>query len=255
MTQLFRAAVLATALCAASGTAMAQQVSESRTIDARVTKIKLGGVVALQVKQGPTASLTLSGTRKMVDTVTTTQNGDVLTIDMRKVSFSWGGDDDGEVRAVLTVPNLSMLTSTGVGSATLSGFNGNAITLEQDGAGSVTLNGNYKMVKARLGGVGSMTLAGGTSDEVDLSLRGAGKIAVSGKAKVLKAKLAGVGSLDAKGLQADAVDLDLNGLGGATVTAIQSANVSLSGMGSANVYGKPAQRTSSDRGMGSVSWH
>lgn len=255
MTQHFRAAVIATALFGIAGTAMAQQVTEPRSIDARVSKIKLGGVIELQVTQGPTASLTLTGSRKLVDTVTTSQNGDTLTIDMKKTSFSWNDDGDGEVRAILTVPNLSQLTANGVGAATLTGFKGDSITLNQEGAGAVTLNGNYKVVKARLGGVGSMTLSAGASEQVELSLRGAGKVVATGSAKVLKADLRGVGSLDAKNLQAESVDLDLNGLGNAAVYAKQSADVSLNGMGSATVYGKPAQRTESDRGMGSVSWN
>ena len=254
MTRLFQAALIATTLCAASGAAMAQQITEQRAIDARVSRIELGGVVELHVKQGPTASLTLSGDKRILSRVTTTQKGDVLVIDMDKVSFSWGRNDN-TVKVQLTVPNLSELTSTGVGASTLTGFSGKSITLTQEGAGSINMNGNYKFVKVRLGGVGSMKIDSGTSDEVDVSLGGAGKISISGKAKVLRASLGGLGGLDARELHADAVDVDMSGLGGASVYARNSANVNLSGMGSATVYGKPAQRTSNDHGLGSVTWN
>lgn len=254
MTRLFQAALIATTLCAASGAAMAQQITEQRAIDARVSRIDLAGVIELHVKQGPTASLTLSGDKRLVSRVTTTQSGDILKIDMDKVSFSWGRDD-GTVKVQLTVPNLSELTSTGVGSSTLTGFTGKSITLSQEGAGSINMNGNYKFVKVRLGGVGSMKIDSGVSDEVDVSLGGAGKISISGKAKLLRATLGGLGGLDARDLQADAVNVDMSGLGGASVYAKNSANVNLSGMGSATVYGKPAQRTSSDSGLGSVTWN
>lgn len=253
MTRLFQAALIATTLCT-SGAAMAQQTTEQRTIDARVSRIELGGVVELHVKQGPTASLTLSGDKRLLSRVTTTQKGDVLVIDMDKVSFSWGRDD-GTVKVQLTVPNLSELTATGVGASTLTGFTGKSITLTQEGAGSINMNGNYKFVKVRLGGVGSMKIDSGMSEEVDVSLGGAGKISITGKAKMLRASLGGLGGLDARELHADAVDVDMSGLGGASVYAKNSANVNLSGMGSATVYGKPAQRTSNDRGMGSVTWN
>ncbi|MFD2365234.1 head GIN domain-containing protein [Pseudoduganella sp. GCM10020061] len=253
MTRLFQAAVIATALCA-SGAALAQQVSETRPVDGRVSRIELGGVIELIVKQGPTASLTLSGDKRLVSRVTTSQKGDVLVIDMDKSTFSWGRDN-GSVKVHLTVPQLSELTSTGVGASTLTGFSGNRISLVQEGAGSINMNSNYKFVKVRLGGVGSMKIESGASEEVDLSLAGAGKISISGKAKVLRASLGGLGGLDAKELYADSVDVDMSGLGGATVYAKHSANVNLSGMGSATVYGKPAQRTTNDHGMGSVSWN
>lgn len=253
MTRLIQATILAAALCA-TGAATAQQTSVTRPVDAKASRIHLGGVIELVVKQGPVASLTLSGDKRLVSRVTTTQKGDVLSIDMDKVTFSWGRDD-GTVRVLLTLPNLSELTSTGVGTSTLTGFSGNAIILVQEGAGTINMNSNYKFVKVRLGGVGSMTIAAGASEEVDLSLQGAGKISISGTARMLRASLGGLGSLDAKALHADAVDVDLSGLGGASVYAKKSANVNLSGMGSATVYGKPAQRTFSDNGMGKVHWN
>lgn len=252
MTRVFQAAILATALCATSA-AVAQQTTETRPIDARVSRIHLGGVVELHVKQGPTAALTLSGDQRVLSRVTTSQKGELLTIDMDKVTFSWGRKDS-TVKVQLTVPSLSELTATGVGSSTLAGFSGNAITLVQEGAGSINMNGNYKFVKVRLGGVGSMTINAGSSEEVDVSLGGAGKISISGKTRVLRASLGGLGGLDATELYADTVDVDMSGLGGASVYAKNSASVNLSGMGSATVYGKPAQRNVNDNGLGSVSW-
>lgn len=254
MIKIVRIALLASILCMASSAVAAAPISETRSVDARVTKIRLGGAITLQVKQGPVASLVLTGDRALIDTVTARQSGELLSIDRKKMSYSWNSHDAHDLRAVLTVPTLSQLTTTGVGTATLTGFKGDSITLIHTGAGSLNLDGHYKIVKARLGGVGSMSLTAAASDEVDLTLRGAGKISVTGKARLLKANLAGVGSLEAKDLLAEAVDLDMNGLGGAEVYAQRSANVNLNGMGSATVYGRPPQRTSSDRGIGRVHW-
>ncbi|HEY1091014.1 MAG TPA: DUF2807 domain-containing protein, partial [Burkholderiaceae bacterium] len=134
MTRLFHAAVIATALCATSGTAMAQQITEKRAVDSRITRIELGGVVELHVTQGPAASMTLTGDKRLLSRVTTSQKGELLKIDMDKMEFRWGRND-GSVKIHLTVPNLSELASTGVGAATLTGFSGNSITLLQEGAG------------------------------------------------------------------------------------------------------------------------
>lgn len=255
MNKLLASAVAAATLTMSIQPALADEmVREARTIDAKVTKVKLGGVVDLTVRQGTTPSLVISGDRAQVAKLTTTQQGDTLQIDSAKqnnVHFGWSKHD---LKAELVVPNLSEFVSHGVGGSRIVGFNGDSITVALDGAGSVTLDSRYRNVDARLGGVGGLTLNGVDAERMDLSLRGAGRINATGQAKVLRAKLAGVGSLEATKLRADSVELDLTGMGGAEVYAKSAANVSLSGMGSATVYGNPATRSSNSSGMGKVSW-
>lgn len=243
-------------LSAITGNALAQQQSsETRTIDARVTKVKLGGVIDLHLKQGPVASLVISGDARYVPKVTSTQQGDSLQIDIeRERHFHFGKDHKEQLHAELTLPHLSEIESEGVGAADISGFTGDQLKVALDGAGTVVMTGRYRNIDARLGGVGSMTLNTATSDKVDLSLRGAGRIEVNGTTKLLIARLGGVGSLEARELRADKVDVRLTGLGSASVFAKTSAKLMLSGLGSATVYGKPADRTSTATGLGSVSW-
>ena len=232
----------------------ADLIREARTVDARVTRVKLDGVVDLVLRQGAKPSLVISGDRTEVARVTTRQHGETLEIDTEKRSNVTRGRNEPKLRAELTVPNLAEFVSEGVGASTVSGFGGERIVLALDGAGAVTLNGNYRNVDARLGGVGSMTIDAGRAERMDLALRGAGRLAVSGQTKTLRATLAGVGNLDAEKLRADVVNLDMSGLGGATVYASSAANLNLSGMGSATVYGKPAQRSATTEGLGKVSW-
>ena len=255
MHKLIGAAFMAVTLTATAGAAMAQQISETRAVDARVLKVKLGGVINLRVKQGATPSLMISGDQRYVSKVVTTQQGDTLHIDIeRNREIHIGGNNREHLRAELTLPNFNELVSQGVGSAEVTGFSGEQIRLSLDGAGTVTLASRYRNIDASLGGVGSMTLNAADTDRVELSLRGAGRIEVNGQSKLLRARLGGVGSLEAKELRADAVDLNMTGLGSATVYAKTSATLSLNGLGSATVYGKPANRKSSASGLGSVSW-
>lgn len=254
MNTFFGSAVMAAAL-AMSGAAIAgEQFTQHRGIDARATKIDLGGIVNLHVKQGPTPTLAIIGDKRLVEKVSVGQSGNTLHIDTDRRGWTISNDDKRDIRVEVTLPNLTELVSHGVGATDIKGFTGDEIKVNLDGAGAVTVNSTYKSVVARLGGVGSMTLNGGDSEKVDLKLRGAGHIAVNGNSKLLKAELGGVGSLDAKKLQADAVELDMSGLGGATVYAKNSANLKLSGLGSATVYGNPSVRNADSRGMGSVSW-
>lgn len=254
MKKLMTAALVAGSLALLASPALAEEAArETRSVDARVTKVKLGGVVDLVLRQGATPSLVVSGDRRYIQRITTTQRGDTLEIGTSSFS-NRDNDMEHKLRAELTVPNLAEFLSHGVGSSTVTGFSGDAVKLALDGAGSVTVNSGFRQIDARLGGVGGMTINGVRADKVDLSLRGAGRMTVAGDTKRLDAKLAGVGSLDAQGLRAETVDLDMSGLGSASVHASRAADVNLSGLGSATVYGNPAQRNSSANGLGKVAW-
>ena len=249
-------AALAASLTLAAGSALAEErISQQRAIDARVAKVKLGGVINLHIKQGATPALILIGDKEQVARITVTQSGDTLHIDTEgNRGWNFGKNKKHDVRAELTMPNLNELTSHGVGATDVKGFTGNELKVVLDGAGAVTVDSAYQNLVARLGGVGSMTLTSPGADQVDVRLRGAGHMALHGASKTLRADLGGVGSLDAQKLVSNAVELDMSGLGSATVYAKTSANIKLSGMGSATVYGNPATRSADSRGMGSISW-
>jgi hypothetical protein len=253
MNIVLKSGVAGAALIALIGSAAAEEhASETRAIDARVVRVHLDGVVDLKLKQGPVPLLVLSGDTRYLVKTTTIQSGDTLNIDTESRGFKMRGS--ARVRAELTLPKLREVSSESVGTTEIAGFAGDELELSLDGAGSMKVVCDYKVVNATLGGVGSMNIQGVNSDGIDLNLRGAGYVTLSGRSKWLKANLGGLGGLDAQQFQAETVTLELSGLGNATVTARQSANLNLSGMGSVTVYGKPQNRSVSVDGLGHVSW-
>lgn len=246
----------AAALSACLGAAHAgtdDTASETRQVDARVVRVKVEGIVDLKLRQGPVASLVLSGERELLDKLTTGQQGDTLTIGTDSKRFRLNRKHNG-LRAELTLPELREVSSDSVGATEVAGFSGDELDLQLDGAGSMKIHCNYRLVNAVLGGVGSMNIQGGAIEGIDVNLRGAGFMTLRGSAKWLKASLGGLGNLDAQHLLAETVNLELSGLGNASVTARQNANLNLSGLGSVSVYGKPVGRSVSVNGLGKVSW-
>ncbi|MDL2356829.1 MAG: DUF2807 domain-containing protein [Pseudomonadota bacterium] len=242
------------AFCALTGIARAAEetVTETRAIDARVVRVKLDGVIDLKLKKGPVAQLVISGDRRYLAGTTTIQSGDTLNIDTENHSFKMR--TNARLRAELTLPQLREVSSESVGFTEIAGFSGDELDLALDGAGSMKVVCDYRIVNANLGGVGSMHIQGVSSDGIDLNLHGAGFVTLSGHSKWLKASLAGLGSLDAQKFDAETVTLELSGLGNAKVTARQNATLNLSGLGSVTVYGKPLNRSVSVDGLGKVSW-
>ena len=228
-------------------------VSETRMVDARVVRVKVDGPIDLKLKHGAVASLIIIGDKTLTAKATTDQQGDTLTIGLEAKGFRLGRRGNG-VRAELTLPGLREVSSESVGTTEVTGFAGDEIDLKLDGAGSMKIDASYRLVNAVLGGVGSMHIQGANMEGVDLNLNGAGYMTLRGTGKWLKANMGGLGSLDAQHFHTDSVNIDLSGLGNAAVSARHQATLNLTGLGSVTVYGKPAKRSVSVDGLGSVSW-
>ncbi len=234
----------------APGVAMADDaVSETRSIDANVSKVHLDGAASLQLRQGPTASIVVFGSKEDMKSLTTNQSGDTLRI-----------DTDGffirtpRLRIEMTLPNLSVFTSSGVGPVHLNGFAGDNLQLSATGAGNINVNVHYKHVVIRSTGVASMTIDDGDSDSIELNSPGAGHVVLIGQTKEFTSRLDGVGGVDAKDLKADTVTTYLNGVGSVKVYARKAANMYLHGVGSVTVYGNPAMRNANVSGFGKINW-
>jgi hypothetical protein len=229
--------------------------SETRPIDSQVVRVKLEGVGDLVIRQGAIATLVLTGDARLLSRTTTSQRGDTLSIETegRRSGFSFGRQSG--IQAELVLPNLRAVSSESIGATTVSGFAGETLDINLDGAGSMSVSSShYRFYTANLGGVGNLRIDGVDSEGVDLNLGGAGYVTLNGRSKRLKAELGGLGGLDAQALSAESVTLDLSGLGNATVNVRQSVNVSLSGMGSVTVLGKPVNRKVALDGLGKVTW-
>lgn len=225
------------------------QTSETRPLDASVSKVHLGGVATLQLHQGAAPSLVVYGDSDALKQLTIVQSGDALRIDTHGFFLH-----TPTIRIEMTLPTLTDFTSSGVGTAQVNGFSGDDLQLSVSGAGDVNATVHYKRVIARSSGVASVKLDDGDSDSIDVALPGAGHIFLTGRTKNLISRLSGVGSLDAKDLKADAVTSYLNGVGSVKVYAKESANMYLHGVGSATVYGNPPVRNAVVSGFGKVTW-
>lgn len=255
MNKYLNAGLAIAAFCAMIGSAAAsgeETVSETRSVDARAVRVKLDGAIDLTLRQGPVPSLAISGDKRRLEQTTVSQLGDTLSIGSDTRGFKM--HRKRALHAELTLPNLRAVSSESVGRTDIRGFSGDELDLSLEGAGSMNVNCNYRIVTASLGGVGSMNIEGVDGQTVDLNLHGAGYVTLRGRSKWLKATLGGLGGLDAQHFQADTVDLDLSGLGNASVSARENANLNLSGMGSVTVYGKPVNRNVSVDGLGKVNW-
>lgn len=234
--------------------AWAEDATENRAIDNKVNRVALDAEVDLNVSYGPTASMTVTGDKDKVAKIQTTVNGDTLHISNQSRITIIGFGSSHRTHVDLVLPELNDVVSGGVGNMTIKGFKGDKLHVVLAGAGNIRIDGSYKRMDARLSGVGNMDIDAGDSDNLDFKLSGTGHVKLNGHSKALSVGLSGVGNMDAKAMQADAVNVSLSGFGNVTAYARQSANVRLSGLGSADIYGQPKDRNEQTSGLGKVSW-
>ena len=98
---------------AAAAGAADETATENRVIDARITRVRLDGVVDLKVRQGAVPSLVISGNTRLVGQTISRQNGDTLIIENDEHSGRSGRRSS--LRVELVLPALRELVSESLG--------------------------------------------------------------------------------------------------------------------------------------------
>lgn len=224
--------------------------TETRTITTDVTEIELSGPIDMTLRQGAIASMKVSGEKRFLENIDTTQSGKMLHIGTKGMLLH----HRQPLQVVLTLPSIEKLNIRGSGDSTINGFSGDKIDVQLYGSGNVKFNGRYKDVLASVLGSGDMEMNGGNSEKVEVALVGSGQMTVVGQCKQFKADQTGSGDLDAEHLAAEVTAVDLRGSGTSVVQATKTADVTLRGSGDVSIVGNPNQRTVSKTGSGDVTF-
>jgi hypothetical protein len=101
-------------------------------------------------------------------------------------------------------------------------------------------------------GVGKVDIDGLDSEQLAIGLSGVGSVSAKGRVQNLDVTVSGVGSAQLRELTAESVSVAVSGVGGAEVYASKWVNASTTGVGSIKVFGNPAEKKESKRGIGSI---
>ncbi len=104
-------------------------------------------------------------------------------------------------------------------------------------------------------GTGELTVKGITSPRLDVSVPGTGQVTVAGTTTDLHLSIGGTGGVKAKELIAATASVTIAGTGQTVVHASRALDVTVSGTGAVEVYGKPEHVKKSISGTGAVSLH
>ena len=102
-------------------------------------------------------------------------------------------------------------------------------------------------------GANNVTVNGVSTSDFSVDLSGAGHVYLEGEVEKLSAELSGAGNIDAKDLKAKDVHISVSGAASADVYAKENLDASVSGVGSIDYYGDPANTKTNVSGVGSIS--
>ena len=172
-------------------------------------RIDIAGVYDVDVRVGPDYSITLTGYAEEMERVEASVRDSVLYLASADGKRRWGGGDNREIEADITLPSLEGLNVSGVVEGAIEGVD---------------------------------------AEQFSIDLSGVGDISLEGECGVLYADVSGVGDLEAEDLQCGSVFVEVSGVGSASVHAREKVSADVSGMGSIDVYGSPGD-VSADSGM------
>jgi hypothetical protein len=177
--------------------------------------VDLAGTLEVTVTAGKPQSVEVTGDADLLDKVITTVKDGVLILKTAP-ELDHQHRRNTHLRAVVSAPDLSALT---------------------------------------ISGTGAMTAAGIANEQLSLDLSGTGALTAAGSTTALHVAVAGTGEIAAGKLAAKDVVVDIGGTGAARLNATRSVEAKVTGTGSVDVHGHPAQVKKSVSGLGSIHVH
>jgi len=231
---------------------------------AAVTGLDVGGSMIVDVRVGGAPSLVVEGDSNLLSYVKTETRGSTLHIETENRLRS-----TTPLKVTYTVPRLTDLHSGGSGHVTVRDLKGEPLSVRLGGSGVARLSGDVAEFDAKVSGSGKIEAgelrarnadlvvsgSGGVvlgqvrGDNARIQISGSGAVQTGGAVRTLNVRVSGSGSADLAGLTTEQGDLASSGSGGISATVRQSVFAQTSGSGPIRVYGQPAQRNTSGRGV------
>lgn len=190
-------------------------VTETRELKS-FDQIEVSGGFTVILSQGTGALLEVEADENLLDLISTTVKGGVLTI---KSKESIRGSRD--IKIFVEAQNLTKISLSGaVELSTTEEFAAKHIILDGSGASTLNMILNVERLEAELSGANNVTL--------------------NGKAQSFYAKLTGASDLKAFGFDVSEMEIRVTGAGDARVSVRDKLKVNISGAGSVSYKGNPS---------------
>ncbi len=202
------------------------------------SEVEVSSAVGFEITQSPDYSVRATGDEKLIECLQVEVSGQTLRISLASgLSFLRGHGSGGNVKAVVTMPELKKLSVSGASSGTAKGFKSeHEFSLRLSGAGGAEIDvqaGKTAMTISGAGRVSGELKAKGT----ELKLSGASRCEVTGAGGDMRLDSSGASQANLSEFQIQNADVDLSGASRASINMNGTLNVDLSGASSLEYAG------------------
>jgi hypothetical protein len=246
--QNLRASILITCLMTAATAAADPLVDQVRDVS-DFTGVVFSGTGDLHITQGDTESLSIRAEQKVLDVITTSVRGGVLTIG-RKPGRTV--HTRAPIRFDLQLQSLERLGMSGSGDVFAGKLEGDTLKISVSGSSDVEL-GELLVDELRvtISGSGELSVDNLSADHLETSISGSGTINVEGTTHTQDVSVSGSGDHKASKLESASASATVVGSGKVEIWVTDALDVTVTGSGDVEYRGSP-QVTMQVMGSGTV---
>jgi hypothetical protein len=204
-------------------------ISENREVSG-FNAIEFSTFGQLNIIVGDIESLNISGPDNLVPEINTTVSNGTLTIKTKDNITVTSFSSENMLTFTIVVKDLTSLAISGAGDVQVETLSTPNMDLTMSGAGRVQMN--------QL-----------TTDSLKLNLSGAGGLEIKGSASQATIDISGAGGVNAPDLKIQTANITISGLGSVTLWVTDQLTGDISGAGSVSYYGSPQTSTTAS-GLG-----
>ena len=206
------------------------------------SRLEIGSAFSYEIKQSDTYSISITANDNLFDDIEVTKEGQTLKIGIEFPEFRWAifNSIDPKPKAVITMPQLYGLNSSGATHGTVANFNSKEnLEIEVSGASSVEL------VEISAGDIqfevsGASNMAGDIAAEaIDLEVSGASSVQLEGSAREAVIYASGASHLRLASFTVNNADVTLSGASECTLNLTGRLDIDLSGASELEYIGEP----------------
>lgn len=195
------------------------------------TKLSMGSAFKINVNQGSSFRVTVSGREADLDDLEYNVSRGTLKLGYK--NSSWSRNREG-VQVEVSMPALDGVDFSGASNAKVKGFRGSrGMDIDVSGASRVEMDFS--------------------ADKVMVDLSGASRLTLMGKAETLQGEMSGASTFDGKDFPVREANLEASGASSASVVASSALQADASGASRIRYSGSVSQVRSSTSGASSIS--
>ena len=194
--------------------------SETREVE-HFTGVDIRYPAVIIIKSGMDDSIVIEADDNLLPQLSTKVQNGVLIFNNSVSSWRQRVDPSDRILVTITVTELTSINFPSAGQMTIEDIKSSQLLLTASGAGSINLT-NAEV------------------DDLTVKLSGAGSIDADGEGDFLDVSISGAGSFDGGNYKVESADASISGVGSATVWVTKDLNAKISGVGSIHYFGEPS---------------